>query len=135
MELTAEEQAKACKIASQEVLARSDKYKPEHATAIRNEKGWVCEQTFLGSTDDELACSIKIQWNYMAGGCVNRICQYVHARLSILRNDQGRFLRLAGLHVAQWDRRITNQSVCKLCPEEYQREPHVIVQDTSLHEY
>lgn len=135
MELTAEEKAKACKIASQEVLARSDRYKPEHATAIRNERGWVCEQTFLGSTDDELACSIKLQWNHMAGGCVNRVCQYVHARLSILYNDQGRFLRLASVHVARWDRRVTNRSVCLLCPDEFKGEPHVIQADTSLHEY
>lgn len=135
MELSQVEREKACKIASQEVLARSDKYKPEKATAIRNETGWVCEQTFLGATDDDLACSIKLQWNYMAGGCVNRICQYVHVRLSILHTDQGRFLRLNSLHAARWDRRVAGQSVCLLCPEAFRGEQHVIEQDTSLHEY
>lgn len=104
VDYTSEEMARACQIAEQEVLKRSEQFKPPKATAIKDEKAWCCEQTFMGAAGDDLVCSIKLQWNFWGGGCVHRVIQYVHARLHVLHNDQGRFLRLAGLHVAEWSK-------------------------------
>lgn len=129
-----EEMARACNIAQQEVLKRSERFKPAHATAIRDEKAWACEQVFMGAAGDELACSIKLQWNFMSGGCVNRVCQYVHAHLHIERNDKGRFLRLAGLHIAEWSKDPAHRHLCPKCGPDFQNW-HEVKPDTSLHEY
>jgi hypothetical protein len=132
--LTQEEMARACTIAEQEVLKRSEQFKPARATAIRDEKAWSCEQVFMGAAGDELACSIKLQWNYMAGGCVQRICQYVHAQLRILRKEDRRYLRLAGLHLADWSKEPEHKRLCVKCGPAFQAW-HEVVADTSLHEY
>lgn len=134
LSLTQEEMTRACTIAEQEVLKRSEQFKPARATAIKDEKAWACEQTFMGAAGDELVCSIKLQWNYMSAGAVGRICQYVHAHLRCIRNDKGRFLRLAELHIAEWSKDPEHRRLCTKCGPAFE-DWHEVKADTSLHEY
>jgi hypothetical protein len=134
MELTQEEMTKACEIAAQVVLARQDQFKPPKATAIKNEQAWCCEQVFRGAAGDELVCRVKLQWNFMSGGCVQRICQYVDARLRTIHKDGQRYLRLVGLHKTEWSREPDQKHLCLKCGPGFQQEV-MALQDSSLHDY
>lgn len=133
MELSQEEKRAACKIAAQEVEKRSEQFKPKDKPVIRDEKGWVCEQVYLGSSLSDIMCSIKLQWNYRAAETTGRICEYVHVKLCCHIKDGKRYLRLTEMHIAAW-KNEPGSARCKHCDEDF-NEHEVIVNDTSLWEY
>lgn len=130
MELTREEMQKACNIAAQVVEQRVNQFKPD-TPAIRNKKGWVCEQVFRGSVGDELVCSISLQWNYTVAGSVGRVVQSVHVQLRCIVKPDGRFLRVTGLHVPEW---TMDHDACVRCGQQFVENVEIKA-DTSLQEY
>ncbi len=136
MNLTQAEMARACEVAALEVERRMDRFKP-NKPAIRNERGWICEQVYKGSVDTDLMCSILLQWNYTAAGAIGRITQGVHVRLRcFVKPEGGRVLRLVSFHRPEFEKSPngTYGSRCRHCGDGF-HEHHVIKADTSLQEY
>ena len=133
MELTDQEKARACEIARLVVKPRVDQFKPKDKPVIRNERGFICQETFLGSHDDTLMCEITLQWCYLIAGAIDRIYQTVHVRLLVTMKDDGRFLRATGYHIPVWSK--GEPRYCQQCGADNYTERYIAVADTSLHEY
>lgn len=128
MQISQEEMKKACDIAMLEMKKHIEQFKPDKP-AIKDKQGWICEKVYLGSSDDKLAFSFSLQWNYSIAGSIGRAYEVVHVRLLCLSSERGRALRLDDMHKPAWN----TEKKCTLCTGFNERQ--VIEADTSLHEY